>query len=127
MNATQIHSQDPSNDLVEPAPGLCAGLYAPDVSGGVHPDDSIAGIISRLMSPPSFLNNDNQTVTLTITWAVGVAGPERFERLAGDDRYVLSYHDDLREQGQAAGLSPEILEWLEGGEQTLTLPASHFE
>jgi hypothetical protein len=79
------------------------------------------------MNPPSPLYNDNQTVTLTINWAVGVAGPERFERLAGDNRYVLSYRDDLREQGEAAGLSSEILEWLEGGEETLTLPASHFE
>jgi hypothetical protein len=104
------------------------GLYAPNVSGSALPDDdSIAGIVARLMSPPSyFYNDDRQTITITINWAVGVAGPERFERRGTDGRYFLSGGDELEEQGGAAGLSSEILDWLKYGEETLTLPVEHF-
>jgi hypothetical protein len=77
--------------------------------------------------PPPFYNNEHQTVTLTINWAVGVAGPERFERHGAERRYLLSRGDELGEQGEAAGLSSEILEWLKHGEETLTLPVEHFQ
>lgn len=80
------------------------------------------------MNPPEYLyNSEDQTYTLPINWVVGVAGPERFERLPYQDRYVLRREDELREQGEEAGLSADIMDWLKGGEETLTLPASHFE
>jgi hypothetical protein len=48
--------------------------------------------------------------------------------LSEEMRLVLVPNDELNEVGEAAGLSGEILEWLRGaGEETLTLPASHFE
>jgi hypothetical protein len=79
------------------------------------------------MNPPEYLrDNESQTVTLTITWAVGIAGPERFQLLPHLDRLVLQGQDELRERGEEAGLSTDIMDWLKGGEDTLTLPASHF-
>jgi hypothetical protein len=79
------------------------------------------------MRPPLYLySNNRQAVTLTINWAVGVAGPERFERRGTNDRYFLCGGDELDEQGEAAGLSSEVMEWLKYGEETLKLPAEHF-
>lgn len=119
-----IQSQDQNPSPQGPAPGL----YAPSLANDNFPDDSISGIVARLMNPPSWLyNSDDQTYTFTINWVVGVAGQERFERLPHQDRYVLRREDELREQGEEAGLSTEIMDWLKGGEETLTLPANHFE
>jgi hypothetical protein len=79
------------------------------------------------MSPPKYFHNDDRrTITITINWAVGVAGPERFERRGTDGRYFLSGGDELEEQGGAAGLSGDILDWLKYGQETLTLPVEHF-
>lgn len=80
------------------------------------------------MNPPEYLrNNEDQTVTLTITWAVGAVGLERFQLPRTEDRLVLQGQDELGEQGEEAGSSAEIMAWLKDGEDTLTLPASHFE
>jgi hypothetical protein len=123
-----VEDQDNPTDVADPVQAPPGGLYAPNLSGGVLPDDSVAGIVARLMSPPPpFYNNEHQSVTLTINWAVGVAGPERFERHGAAGRYFLNRGDELGEQGEATGLSSEILEWLKHGEETLTLPVEHFQ
>jgi hypothetical protein len=123
---SQPQVQDQAQYLVGPPEDPRGGLYAPNISGRNLPDDSIAGIVARLMSPPEYLySEDFRDVTLTITWAVGVAGQERFDRLPHDGRHALSLDDDLC-GGEAYGLSEEILDWLKGGQDTLTLPATHF-
>ncbi|KAH7401733.1 hypothetical protein DE146DRAFT_754350 [Phaeosphaeria sp. MPI-PUGE-AT-0046c] len=119
-SSTQVQNSSPQG----PAPGL----YAPSLTNDNFPDDSIPGIVARLMNPPVWLyNTEDHTYTFTINWVVGVAGPERFERLPFQERYVLRREDELRERGKEVGLSAEIIDWLKGGEETLTLPANHFE
>jgi hypothetical protein len=121
---SQNQGQDQAQYMVGPPQDPRGGLYSPNISGGNLADDSIAGIVHRLMSPPEYLySEDYRDVTLTITWAVGVAGQERFNSLQG--RHALSLDDDLC-GGEAYGLSEEILNWLKGGEDTLTLPSTHF-
>jgi hypothetical protein len=104
------------------------GLYAPSLANDNFPDDSIPTIVARLMNPPEYLyNNEDQTYTFLINWVVGIAGPERFQPSGLNGRHVLRREDELWEEGEEAGLSVEIMVWLKRGEETLTLPASHFE
>jgi hypothetical protein len=124
MLSLLFKNQGKARYLVGPPQDPRGGLYSPNISGGNLADDSIAGIVHRLMSPPECLySEDYRDVTLTITWAVGVAGQERFNSLQG--RHALSLDDDLC-GGEAYGLSEEILNWLKGGEDTLTLLSTHF-
>ena len=75
------------------------------------------------MNPPvPFRNPNGENVVLTINWAVGVVGPERFERIMTYGRYQLCDDDELVEHGVEAGLAPEILEWLLRGGDRLSLP-----
>lgn len=104
---------------------LQPGLYAPDPAAPPQVT-TLTDVVTRLMTPPQELYNGDGTVTLTITWAVGVAGPERFERTPLARRHSLVQDDELRERGVAAGLSQEIMDWLRSGDETLTLPESHF-
>lgn len=103
------------------------GLYAPPLHGGVEPDDSLRAIVDRLMRPDDYLySDDGQTVTLNITWAVGVIGRERFEPVPLSRGLSLRQYDELRTHGVQWGLSQRIADWLRSGEDTLALPASHF-
>lgn len=77
--------------------------------------------------PPLAYNPDGNTVTLEINWAVFVAGPEHFEPTPGSLRRRLRIGDELRKYSEDAGLSKEIIDWLKGGPELLTLPRSHFE
>lgn len=53
-------------------------------------------------------------------------GPEYFESSPDGVRHSLLHEVELYNQLQEAGLSQEIFEWLTDGEDTITLPASHF-
>jgi hypothetical protein len=81
------------------------------------------------MNPPAeFHSADSESVTLYITWAVGVVGPERFESCGlFNGRHLLRDGDELRDQGEAAGLKKVVLDWLIGGEDELTLAKEVFE
>jgi hypothetical protein len=79
------------------------------------------------MHPDRLLySEDKQTVTLSITWAVGIAGKERFRSPNRGRGHFLLSRDPLCKAGVATGLSQEILSWLKDGDATLVLPASHF-
>jgi hypothetical protein len=82
------------------------------------------------MNPGWQLCNVNcQTVTLTITWAIGIVGPQRFDYMPNQGRQYLSRGEDLDWEGEDAGLSTVILDWLKqkNGPETLVLPVNHFE
>ncbi|KAF2876152.1 hypothetical protein BDV95DRAFT_590327 [Massariosphaeria phaeospora] len=114
---------------VSPRRPLNPGLYAPDPANPApEPATTVADVVYRLMHPDqSLYSEDGTTVTLTIIWAVLVAGPERFGLTTPPDgRHSLDEADYLHHYGRFYGLSPQIWEWLTGGEDTLTLPASHF-
>jgi len=99
-----------------------------DSTTSAPPGNSILSIAHRLMTPDQALySNQGDTVTLTITWAIGIAGLERFHHAPfTNGRYLLRLGDDLALDGERAGLSPVVLDWLIHGEDTLTLPAGHF-
>ena len=105
---------------------LNPGLYAPDPAAPTPANPSIFQIAGQLMNPPESLHFPASHYTLNITWAVGVAGPERFERTALGHRHSVVQTDDLYIHGAAAGISWEILHWLRGGEEELVLPEEHF-
>ncbi|KAF2792645.1 hypothetical protein K505DRAFT_338522 [Melanomma pulvis-pyrius CBS 109.77] len=105
---------------------LNPGLYAPDPAAPVPGNDSIFAIATQLMNPPEDFRHVDNNFTIYITWAVGVAGPERFERTSLNHRHSLLQNDDLYLRGLEAGLSEEVREWLRYGQEKLSLPASHF-
>jgi hypothetical protein len=125
----QSKNQGQPQYLVGPPQDPRGGLYAPNIAGGVSADTSIRTVVRRLMSPGwQFYDVNGTTVTLTITWAIGIIGPERFEYLPQGNRQYLSRGEGLDWEGENAGLSTVILDWLKdkNGSETLVLPLSHF-
>lgn len=92
------------------------------------PDNTTLSIAHRLMTPDQALySNQGETVTLTIIWAIGIAGLTRFHHAPfTNGRYLLRLGDDLALDGKRAGLSHVVLDWLEHGEDTLILPSGHL-
>lgn len=90
-------------------------------------NDTIKTIVANLINPlEAMYSKDGADIIFTIIWAIGVTGNERFESpLLGCP--ALLQNDDLCKFGLGAGLSEEILNWLQTGEEELKLPASHFQ
>jgi hypothetical protein len=92
------------------------------------PADDLADIVAFLLSPPKeAYSKNNQTVTLSKAWAIGIIGKERFEDSGPFEHHVLCHGDELRERGMDYGLPKEILDWLVGIEDVVVLPAGLFE
>jgi hypothetical protein len=120
-------------EVIDPPHDPRGGLYAPNITGGVVPNDSVSHIVSRLMNPDwSMWNARNRTHTLHITRAIGIVGNDHFHNFwrPGGLRRVLNQNDpvcvQLHEEVAAGRLNSKILDWLKGTEDTITLPESEF-
>jgi hypothetical protein len=119
--------------VIDPPQDPRGGLYAPNITGGVEPNDSISYIVRRLMNPTwTEFNPENSTHTLHIAQAVGIMGNDHFEDFHCEDslRRRLRQDDAICAQLQAevvAGrLNLKIFNWLKSSEDTITLHASEF-
>jgi hypothetical protein len=106
---------------------LNPGLYAPNPAAPALRELTLFEIVAELMNPPQDMRYPPGKVTLNITWAVGKAGKERFERTALNHRHSLKQDDDLYVLGVSAGLSNEVCQWLRYGEDEFVLDVSHFQ
>lgn len=106
---------------------LFPGLYAPPPGPSPNYDTSLNTIVRRIMTADN-LHPEGDHITLTITWAIGIAGCERFLQDI-DSRYGrrgLNPNDELAEtKGKPYGLSDKIADWLmntnRGRELTLSV------
>jgi hypothetical protein len=112
---------------------LNPGLYAPTFplqqdQAAVAADD-LQTIANRFSTPPMAMYNEERTcVSLTANWAVGIIGTEELYTNLRTGARCLRRDSCVRTGGLAAGIPPEVMQWLTGDPiaETMEFPANVF-